>query len=83
MFRSCQAAQPCKIRAQVAQTTVRALSGQDEAYPIGQVALGDCSPRAPADPYVPALEHTAPHIMVLPCGHRSSGRYESVEVDSD
>ena len=29
----------------------------------GQVALGDCSPRAPTDPYVPTLEHTAPHIM--------------------
>ena len=28
-----------------------------------QVALGDCSPRAPTDPYVPALEHTVPRIM--------------------
>jgi hypothetical protein len=32
----------------------------------GQVARGDCSPRAPTDPYVPALEHTAPHIKRLP-----------------
>jgi len=31
----------------------------------GQVARGDCSPRAPTDPYVPALEHTAPHIKRL------------------
>ena len=29
-----------------------------------QVALGDCSPRAPTDPYVPTLEHTVPQIMV-------------------
>jgi len=29
-----------------------------------QVALGDRSPRAPTDPYVPALEHTVPQIMV-------------------
>ncbi len=29
-----------------------------------QVALGDYSPRAPTDPYVPALEHTVPQIMV-------------------
>ena len=27
----------------------------------GQVAGGDCSPPAPTDPYVPTLEHTAPH----------------------
>jgi len=33
---------------------------------IGQVARGDCSPRAPIDPYVPALEYTAPHIRRLP-----------------
>jgi hypothetical protein len=32
----------------------------------GQVAGDDCSPRAPTDPYVPALEHTAPHIRRLP-----------------
>ena len=32
----------------------------------GQVAQGDCSPQAPADPYVPTLEHTAPHIRRLP-----------------
>jgi hypothetical protein len=32
----------------------------------GQVARGDCSPRAPTDPYVPTLEHTAPHIRRLP-----------------
>ncbi len=29
-----------------------------------QVALGDYSPRAPTDPYGPALEHTVPQIMV-------------------
>ena len=29
-----------------------------------QVALGDYSPRAPTGPYVPALEHTVPQIMV-------------------
>jgi len=28
-----------------------------------RVALGDFSPRAPTDPYVPALEHTVPRIM--------------------
>ena len=28
-----------------------------------RVALGDYSPRAPTDPYVPALEHTVPQIM--------------------
>jgi hypothetical protein len=33
---------------------------------VGQVARGDCSSRAPTDPYVPALEHTAPHIRRLP-----------------
>ncbi len=27
-----------------------------------RVALGDYSPRAPTDPYVPALEHTVPQI---------------------
>ncbi len=26
--------------------------------------MGDCSPTAPTDPYVPALEHTVPQIMV-------------------
>jgi len=30
-----------------------------------QVALGRCRPRAPTDPYVPALEHTVPQIMAL------------------
>ena len=29
----------------------------------GQVALGRYRPRAPTDPYVPALEHTVPQIM--------------------
>ena len=33
---------------------------------VGQVARGDCSPRAPTDPYVPALGHTAPHIRRSP-----------------
>jgi hypothetical protein len=28
-----------------------------------QVALGDCSPRAPTDPDVPTLGHTVPQIM--------------------
>jgi len=28
-----------------------------------RVALGDCSPRAPTDPYVRALPHTVPRIM--------------------
>ncbi len=28
-----------------------------------RVAMGDCSPMAPTDPYVPALEHTVPRIM--------------------
>jgi hypothetical protein len=55
----------------------------DQPFQGGQVALGDCSPRAPTDPHVPALEHTAPHIMVSPCGHRPIGRCESVEADSD
>ena len=26
--------------------------------------MGDCSPTAPTDPYVPALEHTVPQITV-------------------
>ena len=30
----------------------------------GQVALGDFSPRAPTDPYVPALEHTGHPMLV-------------------
>ena len=29
-----------------------------------QVTVGDCSPTVPTDPYVPALEHTVPLIMV-------------------
>jgi len=32
----------------------------------GQVAMGDCSPTAPTDPYVHVLMHTAPRTMVLP-----------------
>ncbi len=40
----------------------------------GQVARDDCSPRAPTDPYVPTLEHTAPHIRRSPrdCGRPSA-----------
>ncbi len=30
-----------------------------------RVALGDCSPRAPTDPYVRALAHTVPQITAL------------------
>ena len=30
-----------------------------------RVALGDCSPRAPTDPYVRTLAHTVPQIMAL------------------
>ena len=33
---------------------------------VGQVAQGDCSPWAPTDPYVPALEHTAPPVKHSP-----------------
>jgi hypothetical protein len=33
---------------------------------VGQVARDDCSSRAPTDPYVPTLEHTAPHIRRSP-----------------
>ena len=32
--------------------------------PICRVALGGCPPRAPTDPYVHALEHTVPQVMV-------------------
>jgi hypothetical protein len=39
-----------------------------------RVALGRYRPRAPTDPYVPALEHTAPHIMDLQCVCKPSGR---------
>jgi hypothetical protein len=30
----------------------------------GRVALGGCPPRAPTDPYMHTLEHTAPRVMV-------------------
>ena len=33
---------------------------------IGRVARGNCSPRAPTDPYVPTLGHTAPRVKHLP-----------------
>jgi hypothetical protein len=33
----------------------------------GQVALGDCSPRAPTDPYVRTLPHTVHLMMDSPC----------------
>ena len=33
----------------------------------GQVALGDCSPRAPTDPCVRTLAHTVPLMMDSPC----------------
>jgi hypothetical protein len=42
---------------------------------VGQVAQGDCSPRAPTDPYMPALEHTAPHIIASQCFCKPSERY--------
>jgi hypothetical protein len=32
-----------------------------------RVAQGSYLPRAPTDPYVPALEHTVPQIMVTTC----------------
>ena len=35
-------------------------------YAVGQVARGDCSPRALTDPYLLALEHTAPHVKRSP-----------------
>ncbi len=35
----------------------------------GQVALGDCSPRAPTDPYVRTLAHTVPLMMDSPCSN--------------
>jgi hypothetical protein len=34
---------------------------------VGRVGLGGCTPRAPTDPYVLALEHTLPLIMDSPC----------------
>jgi hypothetical protein len=49
---------------------------------VGQVALGDCSPRAPADPYVPTLEHTAPHIMGSLREHRLNELHVSAEEDN-
>jgi hypothetical protein len=52
---------PLSLGAEVKITSVRfgsALPAED------QVALGDFSPRAPTDPYVPALEHTVPQVMV-------------------
>ena len=48
----------------VVKTTSTAEMGNRPLVNPGQVALGDCSPRAPTDPYVPALEHTVPQIMV-------------------
>ena len=35
----------------------------------GQVALGDCSPRAPTDPYVRTLPHTVHLMMDSPCSN--------------
>jgi hypothetical protein len=32
----------------------------------GQVAVGDFSPTAPTDPYVPILEHTVPLMLDSP-----------------
>ncbi len=46
---------------------------------VGRVAPGDCSPGAPTDPYVPALEHTAPHIMGSLREHRLNELHVSVE----
>jgi hypothetical protein len=49
---------------------------------VGWVALGDCSPRAPADPYVPALEHTAPRVMGSLRERKLNARRVSVEEDN-
>ena len=38
-----------------------------------RVASGGCPPEAPTDPYVLALEHTVPRIMVSLCGRTPSG----------
>ena len=48
-------------RCPVAQDTA---AGSDIRFDhVDQVALGDCSPRAPTDPYVRTLPHTVPQIM--------------------
>ena len=41
-----------------------------------RVALGRCRPRAPTDPYVRALAHTVPLIMVSRRAGDSNGRCE-------
>ena len=41
-----------------------AAGGWTDWNSMDQVTVGDCSPTVPTDPYVPALEHTVPLIMV-------------------
>jgi hypothetical protein len=41
-----------------------------------RVALGDCSPRAPTDPYVRTLAHTVPLIMASLRAGDSNGQCE-------
>jgi len=38
-------------------------------FRAGQVAVGDCSPTAPTDPYVRTLAHTVPLMMDSPCSN--------------
>ncbi len=49
-----------KMRARIPP---RRLDDSTSQLAADRVALGDCPPRAPTDPYVPALEHTVPQIM--------------------
>jgi hypothetical protein len=44
-------------------------SNGDMQLAPGQVALGDCSPRAPTDPYVRTLPHTVHRMMDSPCSN--------------
>ena len=53
-------AQYIRFRAEVESTSAHTLQRLAAA---DQVALGDCSPRAPTDPYVRTLPHTVPQIM--------------------
>ncbi len=51
--------------ASVNQTSVSSSDEELAGVCPNRVALGDCSPRAPTDPYVRALAHTVPQITAL------------------
>ena len=60
----------------------REVFGSRKDLSRGRVALGDCSPKAPTDPYVRALAHTVPLISDWPHGRSYEPSMRSMPVDA-